>query len=445
MISARDLTDRSHSQLDQWRTLPGGYFILLISYSLVVFGSPMPPKITWLQIVMGCGLLTGGLMLSGRVFREALACKRKKAILVLVSLLLLIPLSVALVRGNAITNVMRDVIPVMFLLVMPVFLTISIPVVDWEKASDLLVIVLLFVGIVTTLTYFSGLIQMVGSPAKLMEIIHGDLQTYETHATHATHATQTKSLTIILGPILLKTYDPAMLFAALFFGNWGISLIVRSWRWLLAGCMLLAIGTLIAYGFMVLGLRAYSIFYFMSLFAMAVLHFKERGVYMILLPIMALVMVLIWPQIENVLNLLWLKEQAVGANGKLAEWHAVVVTILASPQTTLFGTGWGGVLNDPILFNQPTRFTHSMLSFFILKSGITGLLTLLATLSILLFGGKKLGKPFSLPLPRQILLLSCMPPLLIGILFEPTYKMLSYGIVLSLFILQLPLADQAEA
>lgn len=120
----------------------------------------------------------------------------------------------------------------------------------------------------------------------------------------------------------------------------------------------------------------------------------------------------------------------------------VVSTVFFSLQTTLFGIGWGGVLVNSIYSNEPTRFTHSILSFYLLKTGVVGLGILLTIMGLWFARLQKTGNSKSFDISRLILLISCIPPLLIGMLFEPTYKMLSYSVTLALFTLALPIFEK---
>ena len=88
--------------------------------------------------------------------------------------------------------------------------------------------------------------------------------------------------------------------------------------------------------------------------------------------------------------------------------------------------------------NAGTLYTHSILSFYLLKTGVIGLGALIAFVGLLIARTIEKGDKEPLSVHRLILLVSCVPPLLIGVLFEPTYKMLSYGMVLALFALALP-------
>lgn len=210
----------------------------------------------------------------------------------------------------------------------------------------------------------------------------------------------------------------------------------RSWRGWLPGMLLAGIGAFIAYGFMILGLRAYTALFVLAIAAVCLTQLRERGLYIRLLPVFVLICILFWSQIEPILQLLWMKQKLVGANGKVGEWLAVTTTIAATPQSMLLGIGWGGTFVNPI-YGADSRFTHSMLSFYLLKSGVVGISMLFAGIGLLLVHSKKLAKTTHFDISSLILLISCLPPLLIGVLFEPTYKMLSYGVILALFVLVL--------
>ena len=85
-----------------------------------------------------------------------------------------------------------------------------------------------------------------------------------------------------------------------------------------------------------------------------------------------------------------------------------------------------------------------MLSFYLLKSGVLGLVGLGAIGAILLFEVRRFGDRDTWTVSRKIVLVSCLPPLLIGVLFEPTYKILSYGVILALALLTIPRAYDVE-
>lgn len=228
-----------------------------------------------------------------------------------------------------------------------------------------------------------------------------------------------------------------MFFTAIFLSAWGVILMVRSWLYWLPGTILLACGAFVAYGLMILGLRAYTALFALSVVLICASQFRNKGLYVRLLPMIVAACVWFWPKLMSIAHLLWIKQQSIGTNGKVGEWLSVIHTIFLSPKTALFGIGWGGILNNPIYQSESTRFTHSVLSFFLLKSGVLGLVTLLLIAAIFLFGDEKRTYKKSPSVSCLIILVSCFSPLLVGVLFEPIYKMLSYGVILSLFLLSM--------
>ena len=395
--------------------------MLLLAYSLVAFGSPMPPRITGLEVLMGCGLLLGGMALSGYVIREIRQQKMAHWCFSLTAALLFLPLCVGLLRENAWPDLARDIFPCIFLLVVPVFLIYSTSCENRAAMRWLITATLLFVGICSAITFFAGVLAWAGSIDKM---ISGGISYIQ--------APQTEFYD---RQLFLKPHDPAMLFAGVLLSAWGVALMVRSWQGWVPGLILAGMGVSIAYCFMILGLRAYTAFYVLAIMVMCWNLRRESGLYLRLLPVVLLACALFWPQIGAALHLLWIKQQAMGLNGKMDEWRAVADTVFFSPQTALFGIGWGGILANPIYLNETTRYTHSLLSFYLLKSGLLGLAALLSIISILLIQGRRLADKGALAMHSLIWLLSCLPPLLIGVLFEPTYKMLSYGVILTLLVL----------
>ena len=416
---------------EHWKRLhhiPKGIWLLLISYSLVVFGSPMPSKITWLEIVAGAGLLMAGAMLAWPVIEQARQHRPAKWCLILTALLFSVPSCIGFLRGNGLPDMLRDIFPLAFLTLFPILMTYSVPSDKRAAIQPLVVAVLVFVGICSAAMFVVGVNHLYGSLNKLAMLIRGGLE--QVGATQATQATQAQ--------VFLKLYDPSVLFTAIFLGAWGVVLMVRSWRGWLPGLFMLSLSVLIAYEFTILGLRAYAALFVLAIATIFLTQLRNRGLYIRLLPVLFVACVLLSSQIEAVLQLLWAKQQLVGSNGKLNEWLDVISTVFSSFQTALFGIGWGGVLVNSIYSNAPTRFTHSILSFYLLKTGTIGLGVLLTVIGMLFARLQKVGVSGTFDIPRLILLVSCIPPLLIGVLFETTYKMLSYGVILALFALALP-------
>ncbi len=421
------------SMQTQWearKMIPTGVWLLLIAYSLEAFASPMPETITWLEILMGSGLLMGGIALSGSAIQYVKQETFAQWCMGLTALLFILPLSVGFVRGNTLHDTIRDVFPLAFLLLIPVLITYSVRSRELVATRTLLVLALVFVGIGTSVVFIFGILTLFGSTAKLVMVIQGGLQ----HLQAADPA-------LVIGSAFLKVYDPSVLFTAIFLSAWGGILVIRSWQMWFPGAILASLGALIAYEFMMLGLRAYTVFYVLSVLVVCLTQWKSRGLYIRLLPILLIASVFLWPTIEAIFQLLWIKQQVTGTNGKASEWLAVMTTLSVEPKTLLLGIGWGGTVNNPIL-GESTRFTHSMLSFYFLKTGAIGVGLLLAIVGLLLKQRESVSRAKHADTAQLILQVSCLSPLLIGVLFEPTYKMLSYGVIFAVFILVFPVRSK---
>ncbi|MDD5329770.1 MAG: hypothetical protein PHX38_07185 [Sulfuricella sp.] len=438
------LSSRLRIQFDRLRPVPAGYLLLLASYCLVVFGSPMPPRISWLETLIGGGLVLSGLLLAPRVMEEIRQQDYARRGIALAAILLLVPTTWGWLQGNVPYDMARDIFPYLFLVSVPVLLLYTVNRTRRDLQLRLISAALVFVGIFTAATFFLGASKLYGDLPHLSETMQrgfGGISEQAVPAQRIDASTEqierVKQRKQAEAVVFLKLYDPAMMFASIFMATWGIVLIIKSWRHAVIGVALLGGGAWIASGFMLLGLRAYTALWALALVLVCATQFRRPGFYARMMPAAAIALAVMWPRITATIQMLWAKQQMVGSNGKISEWLAVLSTISASPETLLIGIGWGGIMNNPILLNEPTRFTHSMLSFFLLKTGIVGLLALLTTLAMLVLRNKRPSPVGPLTTERTILLLSCIPPLLIGVLFEPTYKMLSYGVIFALFALSL--------
>ena len=143
-----------------------------------------------------------------------------------------------------------------------------------------------------------------------------------------------------------------------------------------------------------------------------------------------------YPYLANLIGLLLAKQKSVGMNNKAVEFSAVFDTVMATPLTLLFGVGWGGVFTNPIYANpESTRFTHSLISFWLLKTGLIGF-TVMASFVILLFRSINLKGVWASS-RRTAIFLAASAVIIIGVFFEPTYKMLSFGLIVGLLLAEL--------
>ncbi|WP_246310810.1 hypothetical protein [Paenibacillus xylanilyticus] len=234
--------------------------------------------------------------------------------------------------------------------------------------------------------------------------------------------------------LLYLPYDPSVSFASIFLPI----MAVHTWkgtnlfRW--SGSLLMLVAGLVSLGSLMavaqrapLGLAVLS--YFIYFLIGSRKSFKKI---ILLLIILISVFILVQDQLASTFDLLMTKQEDYGMNGKNNEMIAVLHETSRSIYSLFFGIGWGGLFYDPT-YNAEVSFTHSAITFFLLKGGIIGLLVFLYYLSwisrriLLNMTVSKL--PYSL---------SVIVPLTIGLIFQPTFKTLSYGMVLTFLCLLFP-------
>lgn len=123
------------------------------------------------------------------------------------------------------------------------------------------------------------------------------------------------------------------------------------------------------------------------------------------------------------------KTQLVGFNQRFEEWAAVWSTISHNPLNLIFGMGWGASFSSPAVADIEVRYTHSLLSSMLLKTGLMGVCLCLGYLYLLLIG-------FVGAFRQNIILwLAFICPLLIDIFLYASYKSLDFGLLLLLISL----------
>ena len=143
------------------------------------------------------------------------------------------------------------------------------------------------------------------------------------------------------------------------------------------------------------------------------------------------------PYLTNLTN----KQRNHGGNGKIEEVTRITeLTLNGPPYIQLFGRGWGSTWASPAVqsLEHPGKqisYAHSFIAYSILKFGLPGyfISILLVVLVCYLFISTWLRiKAFSY---EGTVLLSSMPPLLIGIFLEPNYKTLDFSMTLLILII----------
>lgn len=132
-------------------------------------------------------------------------------------------------------------------------------------------------------------------------------------------------------------------------------------------------------------------------------------------------------QVQSMWTLLLAKQELVGVNAKDEEFLTVLSEVGSRIDDALFGLGWGGVYFSPAYaaLDAKVSYTHSLMTYALLKSGLLGLAAVLAYLSFLLLRVQSVFTFRNMPVT-----LAAGSSLLIGLLFQPSFKVLTYGFVM---------------
>lgn len=145
-----------------------------------------------------------------------------------------------------------------------------------------------------------------------------------------------------------------------------------------------------------------------------------------LLIVLSLVFWAVFPALAEVADILSRKTSLVGLNMRTQEALAVWDAVSGNPGYLLFGLGWGGSFHSPAVGGLSVNFTHSLLTSMLLKTGLVGLvLASLYLFSLVNLSGRLLFR-------HPVLALALAAPVLIDIFLYASFKSLDFGLILLL-------------
>lgn len=129
-------------------------------------------------------------------------------------------------------------------------------------------------------------------------------------------------------------------------------------------------------------------------------------------------------QVAGLGRLIFEKQLVTGDNGRLIEWTVVIDTISRGPGQLLFGDGWGALLQTPG-YHVAFSFTHNVFSYYLFKAGLLGMVLVAAYLIMTLRGTRQTFKR------DPALTVAAGLSLANAALFQPTFKAVTFGLVLT--------------
>lgn len=122
------------------------------------------------------------------------------------------------------------------------------------------------------------------------------------------------------------------------------------------------------------------------------------------------------------------KTSQVGLNMRLQELNAVWQQALSQPIYIFIGQGWGATFASPAVGNLNVSYTHSLLSYMFLKTGLLGLFLCLVYLYFIF---EKLFRLYSIDGVKGNALIW---PFMIPIFLYASHKSFDYGVLLTLIL-----------
>lgn len=150
--------------------------------------------------------------------------------------------------------------------------------------------------------------------------------------------------------------------------------------------------------------------------------------FVITLLLTSLTAAIIGTRLAGVAELLADKTQSVGLNNRADEFLAVLDQVGRDPLAFLIGDGWGALVANPAVGWWRVSYTHSAASYFLLKLGAIGLSLMLVLAGLLTGMAARAARDM------PMLLLAATPSLLLAAFFHTSFKYLGIAILLSLVV-----------
>lgn len=426
------------------------YCLIAVSYVLVLLSYPMPPTPGGIEILMGVGIFAGCMLLLINA-NKLETCDRRWLAISMISggVLIIYPCVHGILNGVEFSKMARDLFPMLFVVILVPLIVYSADRGIKGGATGLLLAAVLCVGAVSPVEFVIDMRAEYGSMSGLSDAFDttysspANIQVPRAQARAQAQAQAQAQNTFSVRA--LHMFEPAVIFAAIYCGCLFFVAISRK-RLIEAGICASVVGVAF-YGLTALRLRApVGLFVIAQMVFITYLAYqsKNRKRQLEIATLASLICLIGGVIFKDALAGLVLKQHLVGTNGKLEEWGAVIGIIGKDWSHLLMGIGWGNEF-VPNYQPYPVRFTHSLFSFVLLKSGLLGFLLLVMVYARLI--GRFLSRLRKTVLEHDQLaiILASTAVIIIGLTFQPTYKMLGFSVILAMLLAWPPNPSEGQA
>jgi hypothetical protein len=375
---------------ETFRSLPARFVFLIAAILIYAFlGSPTPDHPGWVEVIIGglfilaagAGVVQAFTVIGAQFWHK-----------VLFIFGMTVPLIVGTIKGYDVYAIARDMVAFLFLC-LPLFFYSLVNQTQTRK------------------TIFTGSLVVLG----LVFALRALAPAYD-------YAEPS-------GELYYLSNAPTVLFAAIFMGGVAINKIGGPLTLRQVILTLCAVATvLIIIWAMLLDIQRATIFSIILSIGLFLILLFIRAPRRVIIPFMAvgILIAVFMPVFQDAVHAMAEKTARVGLNMRLEEIKTVLDTIGGSVSTALFGMGWGVKMASPAVGGVEVAFTHSLLSYMLLKTGLCGLgLTLI-------FIAASLRNIVSIGRRDAVMGVALFWALIIPVFLYASHKSLDYGLILLL-------------
>jgi hypothetical protein len=356
-------------------------YAAIITYAL--FCSPTPDLIGWGECVVAVLLIISvGFSGIGTVITDDIQSRIIQFHRVFVLFMLSIPTMIGVINGHILSDIVRDIIPILFLI---------LPLSFYGRNMEGFATVLTIAGALFAIRYL------------VPYIPYFDFLPNESSV------------------LLYLANSPLVPFAAIVGFYWAVDNHPSFLTKRLCGCV---ISVICFTAMMAMMQRAPIILSAISCIIILAIQAKNKPLHSIVMTMIIITILYpIYPILIEVGLNLSEKTITVGFNNRIEEFTS------ALSELSWFGHGWGHVWQSPAVGDMWVRFTHNIISYYALKAGIIG--SIMAICFVIMWIGYGINHIKTKP----EIMLAILTPLVIHMLLYTGFKTLDFALLLTLLIL----------